>query len=385
MRIGLLIEAYGSVVSGVTRFVALHKQQLERMGHEPYVFTFGAEPSDDAAHIIRSPGLPLADTGYFFNLSFSVRARNLCRRMDVLHAHHPFMIGQLALRYGRRYDIPVVFTNHTRYDLYTRHYVPVLPDLLGTGFLERYLAGFCNACDQVIAPSAAVADLLRGFGVSQEIACIPNGIEVQRFAHPAQRLERASLGIPDSAKLLIYVGRMAPEKNLAFLLRAFAAVSGDLPDTYLLLVGDGPDMESLQEQARGAGIGERVIFAGSAEYEWIPAYLALADAFVTASISEVHPLSVLEAMAAGLPVLGIESPGVGEIIVAGRNGLLSGDDLAEFSVRLYRLMRDDDLRQRLAAGAREDSARYDIAITTAQTAACYERVIDRKIRQDAQN
>jgi 1,2-diacylglycerol 3-alpha-glucosyltransferase len=279
----------------------------------------------------------------------------------------------------------VIFTNHTRYDIYTRHYVPVLPDLLGTGFLERYLAGFCNACDLVIAPSAAVSDLLRGFGVSQEVACIPNGIEVGRFARPAQQLERASLGIPDSAKLLIYVGRMAPEKSLAFLLRAFAAAIGDLPDSYLLLVGDGPDMGSLQEQAKGAGIGERVIFAGRADYALIPAYLALADAFVTASTSEVHPLSVLEAMAAGLPVLGIESPGVGEIIVDGRNGLLSGDDVAEFSVRLYRLMHDDELRHRLAAGAREDSTRYDIALTTTQTVACYERVIERKTRQDVQD
>jgi glycosyltransferase involved in cell wall biosynthesis len=372
------------VVSGVTRFVALHKEQLERIGHEPYVFTFGGEPTDEAARIIRSPGLPLADTGYFFNLSFSARARNLCRRMDVLHVHHPFMIGQLALRYGRRYGLPVVFTNHTRYDIYTRHYAPALAEVVGTGFLEHYLAGFCNACDLVIAPSAAVAELLRGFGVNQEIACVPNGIEVGRFAHPAQRLERASLGIPEAAKLLIYVGRLAPEKNLAFLLRAFAAATGDLPEAYLLLVGGGPEKEKLQEQAQSAGIGERVIFAGSAEYELIPAYLALADAFVTASTSEVHPLSVLEAMAAGLPVLGVESPGVGETVVDGRNGLLSGDDVAEFSVRLYRLLHDDALRRKLADGARADSARYDIALTTAQTAACYERVIEKKSKQGAQ-
>ena len=377
MRVGLLTETYLPVVSGVTHFVALHRRALQAMGHDPFVFTFGhdeAYPEDDD-HVIRSPAIPLADSGYFLGSGFDRRARELCGTMDILHAQHPFQVGHLAVSYGKRYGIPVVFTNHTRYDLYAHYYAPFVSEGLGAAFVEAYLPGFADKCQLVIVPSHSIRKLLQGYGVTQRIEVIPNGIAVERFRSPAQIISRAELGIPEGAQVLIYVGRVASEKRIAVLVRAFAAVSADLPQAYLVIVGDGPELADLKKQAAQTRCGPRILFTGGVPYDQVPGYLAMADAFATASTTEVHPLSVLEAIAAGLPVLGIHSPGISDIVTNGANGLLAADDLAECSVRLYRLLSDHEMRHRLAQQARSDSQRHDIRATTRRILECYEQVI----------
>ena len=377
MRIGLLTEAYLPVVSGVTRFVALHKKTLEETGQEPYVFTFGHGDSvAGEAGVIRSPAVPLSDSGYHLSFHLDRRARGILSTMDVLHTQHPFVMGRLAIRYGRRYGIPTVYTNHTRYDLYPHYYAPFISEALGRSFLEAYMPGFAARCEAVVAPTASLAELVRDFGVTTPIHVIPNGIDVQRFNRPARSRDRSELGIPAEAHVLIYVGRLAPEKRLAFVLRAFAAVLADLPSTYLLIVGDGPERDNLEDRVVESGLAGRAIFVGNVSYDDVPGYLAMANAFVTASTSEVHPLSILEAISAGLPVVGVDSPGVGDIIRDGENGLLSSDDVAAFSVRLYHLMTDGDLRQRLARQARADSQQYDIRATTGRIVELYKRAIE---------
>jgi len=388
MRIGLLVDVYKPHVSGITTFVFQHKKALEDQGHKVFVFTLGnLDYEDKEPRIIRSPAIPLSDTGYYLNFSFSRTAQNKCKTMDVLHVHHPFITGRIAVRYGKRHGIPVVYTNHTRYDLYAHHYLPVLPDALTQTFLEAYLPSFTSQCDLVIAPSKGLHDVLRSYGVTSRIEIVPNGIDLEPFQNPRTRHTRAELGLPESAKVMIYVGRIAPEKSLAFLLRAFTVVSQELPETYLVLVGDGPELDNLRDQAQKSGVGEKVIFTGCVEYEDVPGYLSMADAFVTASVTEVHPLSVIEAMAVGLPVLGIESPGVGDTVVDGVNGFLSRHDLAEFSLKMYRLMSENDLRARLARKALEDSEQYSILKTSKRILGFYEKLVakyrERREREEA--
>ena len=389
MRIGLLADVYKPHVSGITTFVSQHKKALEAQGHKVFVFTLGnLDYEDEELRIIRSPAIPLSDTGYYLNFSFSRTARSKCKTMDVLHANHPFITGRIAVRYGKKYNIPVVYTNHTRYDLYAQHYLPVLPDALTQTFLEAYLPSFISQCDLVIAPSKGLHDVLRSYGVTSHIEIVPNGIDLEPFQDPRTRHTRAEVGLPESAKVMIYVGRIAPEKNLAFLLRAFAVVSHELPETYLLLVGDGPEMDNLRDQAQKSGIGQKVIFTGCVEYEDVPGYLSMADAFVTASVTEVHPFSVIEAMAVGLPVLGIESPGVGDTVVDGVNGLLTRHDLAEFSLKMFRLMSENDLRARLAKKALEDSEQYSILKTSKRILGFYEELVakyrERRDREESE-
>jgi 1,2-diacylglycerol 3-alpha-glucosyltransferase len=385
MRIGMMLDMYKPYISGVTNYVALNKRVLEAQGHSVFVFTFGGEEyQDDELHVVRSPGLPLnvKDTGFHINLRYSRAAQRKVGSMDVVHVHHPFLSGQLALRYARARGVPVIFTNHTRYDLYAHHYLPsFIPEAVSQTFLQTYLPSFCHRCDLVIAPSPGIAAVLRELGVAAEIKVIPNGIDLAPFqALPCTRT-RAEVGLPEHEVVLMYLGRLGPEKNLAFLLRAFAGVAAACPGVVLALVGDGPETDNLRDQAQKAGLAGRVHFLGQVPHADVPGYLRLADVFVTASETEAHPFSLMEAMAAGLPALGIASPGVGDTIVDGQNGSLSSSDLAVFAAKLVRLVMEPALRRGLAAKALESSQLYDIHRTSDLVLAEYQRLAGQRTQR----
>ena len=376
MRIGMMADTYKPYVSGITNYIDLNKRHLERAGHDVYVFTFGdLDYQDGEPRVIRSPGLPLQDTGFYLSFRYSRDAKRLLQTMDVLHVHHPFLSGRLALRYARPLQIPIVFTNHTRYDLYAQAYLPMMPEEISEGLLKAYMPSFCAAVDLVISPSAGMEKILRQLGVESPIEVVPNGVELDRYLN-ARPLSRADFGFSNNDILLIYVGRVANEKNLDFLLRAFNGVAKAFNHVRLLILGDGAAREGLETLASELGLSSRVRFVGMVPYDDLPAYLAMCDAFVTASVTEVHPLSVIEAMGASLPVLGIHSPGVGDTVVDGVTGFLSEEDVAAFAVKMTRLVIEHDLRKKMGAAAREESTKYAIERTTRIMLRYYETLVN---------
>ncbi|MCL4561233.1 MAG: glycosyltransferase [Chloroflexi bacterium] len=381
MRIGMLADTYKPHISGVTNYISLNKKRLEALGHQVYVFTFGdPETVDDEPNIIRAPGVPLIQTGYYFSFGYPRAVSRKLQSMDIIHIHHPFLSGRLALHYCKHRNIPLVFTNHTRYDLYIQAYLPVLPEGMGETFLKAYLPAFCRSVDLVISPSDGMKAVLRNLGVDAPIEVIPNGVDLaslQRDLHPIPREE---LGFSREDIVLINVGRLAPEKNLPFLIRSFTKIFATHPQTKLLLIGDGPDRRELEGLVSDFGLQKSICFTGSLPYSQIPRYLAAADAFVTASVTEVHPLSIIEAMALGLPVLGIDSPGVGDTIQDGFNGLLSKSDMGEFSGKMTHLVEDARLRLRLGAGARQSAESYAIEKTSQMVASQYQILVERKMK-----
>ena len=375
MRIGMMVDVYKPHVSGITHYISLNKKYLEQAGHEVFIFTFGdLDFPDDETNIIRSPGLPLVDTGYYLNFRYSRKAKALLLTMDLVHVHHPFLSGRLALRYCRPLHIPVVFTNHTRYDLYAQAYMPLLPEEISDSFLQSYMPPFCTAVDLVISPSLGVVDVLRKLGVTSQIEVVPNGVELDRFQQTYQDNGRAELGFTAEDTLLVYSGRLGPEKNIDFLLRAFSGAAEAVDRVHLLLIGGGPEEENLKKLASQLGITDRVHFVGMIEYELMPRFLSICDLFVTASVTEVHPLSVIEAMASGLPALGIHSVGVGDIIEDSRTGLLASQNQAAFAAKMTRLCLDRNLRHKLGNSAREVSEKYAIERITQVMLAHYEHL-----------
>ncbi len=377
MRIGMMADVYKPHVSGITHYIDLNKRYMEKAGHEVFVFTFGDQNyQDDEAHVIRSPGLPLVDTGYYLSFRYNRDAKQLLQTMDVVHVHHPFLSGRLALRYCEPVRIPIIFTNHTRYDLYAQAYFPILPEEISDSILQAYLPSFCEAMSLVISPSAGMETILRGMGVATPITIIPNGVELERF-HDARPLPRADFGFREQDVLLIYAGRLAAEKNLSFLLQSFAGVARTLENVQLLIVGGGQKQYELE--IRGwideLDLQPRVRMTGMVPYEQLPRYLAMCDIFVTASVSEVHPLSVVEAMGAGLPVLGIQSPGISDTVEDGKTGFLSTEAPADFTAKLTRLCLDAGLRRQMGQAARQTSDRYAIDRTTSLLLEHYQRLI----------
>ena len=366
MRIGMMTDTYKPYISGVTNYIDLNKQLLEDAGHEVFVFTFGElDFQDDDSHVIRTPGMQVGDTGFYLSLRYKAQARKLLQTMDVVHVHHPFLSGRLALRYCRTRKIPIIYTNHTRYDMYAHARVPIIPEELAQSVLQAYMPHFCEAVDLVISPSEGMKKVMREFKVESHIEVVPNGVDLKRF-HSAKPHARAEFGYKEKDILLVYAGRIAPEKNLEFLLQSFAGVAQVVPNVHLLIFGSGQKEheEATLPLPEKLGIPDRVRFFGMIDYDELPSYLAMCDAFVTASVTEVHPLSVIEAMGTGLPVVGIESPGVGDSVTDGESGLLAHTaDIAAFTAKLTQLCLNNSLRKKMGVAAREASKQFDIKRT----------------------
>jgi 1,2-diacylglycerol 3-alpha-glucosyltransferase len=380
MRIGMMAEIYKPHISGVTIHIALNKQYLEKLGHEVFVFTFGHDDyKDDETNIIRSPGLPLTDTGFYLNIRLRTSVQKLLKTMDIIHAHHPFLSGRLAVRYCKPLGIPIVFTNHTRYDLYAQAYLPLIPDVIGETFLQAYLPSFFKSCDLIIAPSISIKKILEKYTEDSQVEVVPNGVDISPFSKAVEPIPRSQLGFKERDIILVYVGRLGPEKNIPFLLRAFSGTTKTFDNIGLLILGEGPERENLEDRVSHMGIAHQVKFVGLVAYEELPRYLATANAFVTASVTEVHPLTVIEAMSSGLPVLGIQSPGVGDIVSDGVNGLLAPDeDVAVFTAKMVRLVTDHHFRKKMSEKAALTALDYDIKRTSQLLLDQYQQLISKK-------
>jgi glycosyltransferase involved in cell wall biosynthesis len=369
MRIGMVTACYKPVINGVTRMVSLYKQRLEALGHEVTVFTLGEpDPAGDEPGVVRSPAIALGDKGYYISVRYSDAAQALMSQMEIIHCHHLFMGVELAHRYSR---CPIVYTNHTRYDLYTGAYIPI-PQPAADALMRQIWPEVTDMADVVITPSESVCRVMRDFGVRRPIYVIENGVALQPFRQPHQPGCKTALGIPESATLLVYVGRLAPEKNLDTLLEQFAIAHDLAPDLHLLLVGKGPLQSELCRQAQALDLERFVHFTGPVHYDEVSNYLAAADIFVTASVTEVHPLTVIEAMAAGLPVVAVASPGIGDTVESGKTGLLTNRPEGGLAAAMIGLALNREQRRQMGLAARAASNRFDINNTVARTLELYE-------------
>jgi len=377
MRIGMMVDSYKPYISGITNYVEVNKEFLEKAGHEVFVFTFGdLDYKDEEENVFRSPGVPLADSGFYLSMRYSRQAKKLLQTMDIVHVHHPFLSGRLALRYCRPANIPVVFTNHSRYDLYAQAYLPMMPDEVSMRMLQAYMPPFCKAMDLVITPSPGMEKVLRELKVEGNIEIIPNGVNLASFQGIAP-IPREQLGYKPDDVLVVYAGRVALEKNIPFLIEAFTGVAQAVPNVHLLIIGGGVQQyeEEIRVHVEKTNLPDRIHLLGRIPYDQLPAYLAMCDIFATASVTEVHPLSVIEAMGAGLSIMGIESVGVGDTVQDGVTGFLSSHNLPAFTAKLTRLCLDADLRKSMSRAACDASAAYSIERTTRIMLEQYERVL----------
>jgi 1,2-diacylglycerol 3-alpha-glucosyltransferase len=375
MHIGLVTACYEPVLNGVTRMVTLYKAHFEGAGHKVSVFTLGGQQNvEDEVNVYRSPALPLGSTGYHFALGYSKIAQKALSGVDIIHCHHLIMGLEFARRYG---NCPIVFTNHTRYDLYMGAYTR-LPQVAADQLFSFVWPMMTSYCDVVIVPSESVRKVMDEFGVACPKVVINNGIDLDRFRKDDSGLIRWKLQFPGGAVPLVYVGRLSPEKNLNTLLEAFAIAVASAPGLVLILIGSGPLEDKLRRQASGLGIGDKLRFCGSVPNAEVPDYLAAAEIFVTASITEVHPLTIIEAMATGLPIAAVMSPGIVDLVIQGATGLLAENSAGSLADAMVSLARDKGRRRLMGAFARQMSHQYDINKTVAKTLNLYHKLIRSK-------
>lgn len=375
MNILMMTNTFTPHVGGVARSVEGYTDAFRRLGHRVLVAAplFKGAPSGER-DVVRFPAVR-----DFNGSDFSVPVPKplgllsglKAFRPEVVHAHHPFLLGGTALRVATARDLPLVFTHHTLYDQYT-HYVPGDSQALKR-FAIDLVTGYCNLCDAVIAPSRAVGRLIEERGVRSPIAVIPTGIRTDVFARGDGRAFRRRLGIPERAFVVGHVGRLAPEKNLGFLTEAVARFLQRRDDACFLLVGAGPTGRDIRAQLEEVGLAERLIATGVLQQPALAAAYRAMDVFAFASRTETQGMVLCEAMAAGVPVVALEATGADELVVDERNGRLLRREGGERYAAALAWVADLDPEARRAIGeAAGRSARaFDIAVLARQTLDLY--------------
>lgn len=378
MKILMMTNTFLPHVGGVARSVASFTEEFRRRGHEVLVVApMYEDVSSEEEGILRVPAITKFNGSDFsLRLPVPLVLSSAFERFqpDVVHAHHPFLLGDTALRIAALRGIPLVFTHHTMYEQYT-HYVGDLQ--VFKDFISRLATEYANACDHVIAPSESVAVMLRERGVTTPITAIPTGINPDEFSDGNGVAARDRYAIPRDAFLVGHVGRLAPEKNLAFLARAVSAFLKSTPNAHFFLVGGGPSEEEIAAIFSEAGLSERLHRSGALKgQELADAYDAM-DVFAFSSQSETQGMVLAEAMMQGLPVVALDAPGARDVVTDGHNGrLLEEADEATFAEAL-RSVAAAPRRQyrRLGQGALETAATLTLERCTDELIAVYERLL----------
>lgn len=387
MKILMMTNTFRPHVGGVARSVERFTQAYKDRGHEVLVVapTFADAQSDEPG-VVRVKAIEdVFSSGFSLALPVPPRVRDVVDEFgpDVVHSHHPILLGDTALRLAARQDLPIVFTHHTMYEHYT-HYYPGDSEPLRR-FVSRIATGYANLCDTVFAPSESVARTIRQRGVTAPIEIVPTGVDVAQFAKGDGRKARRQLGVPDNAYVVGHLGRLAPEKNLDWMAEAIARFAADRPDVHVLIAGKGPSMEPVRRLFAENGLTDRLTFTGTLSgQDLVDAYHAM-DVFAFASKSETQGMVLTEAMAAGVPVVALDAPGAREVVDDRSNGrLLTEETLAAFADALAWVAdRSAGDVEAMREAARKTADRFSIDATAEAALGHYRALIDSTSRVSA--
>ncbi len=315
LKVGFFTECYRPIVNGVVASVDALADGLRQRHHEVYCFAPRAPGyAERPGPVFRMPSLPLpVRTPYRLTLPLVSRKNlnGIIKRLSIIHAHSPFITGWMSVWYARRFGIPLVYTYHTQLEQYA-HYVPFDATAIAR-LASRITRWYANAADAVVVPTAAMADRLVDLGVRSRIEIVPSGIDLQAFGAGRRRKEiRAQLGAEGEEPLALTVGRLAREKNLELMIDALAGEPAS--KVRLAIVGEGPHSEALRRHAAQRNVADRVRFVGHVESSLLPDLYASADVFLFSSVTETQGIVLAEALAAGCPVIAVETPQTREVL-----------------------------------------------------------------------
>src|SRR5215216_458769 len=383
MHIAYFTNFYLPVVNGVARSVQSFREALTAMGHNVFVFAQEDDYEDTEPFIFRYPSLrlPLAvDIPTALPVSSFVDQLIPKLKLDVIHTHHPVLLGQTAATKARDLNLPLVFTFHTQYQEYT-HYFP-FPQEQVQEFLKNtimnWMREFMRKCQHIVIPSESMRSILvNDYGLVDRFTVIPTGIDIAPYKRADGAALRSERGWNDD-KVIISVGRLAEEKNWITLLQAFALAQKRHPKIRLVLLGDGPQAETLRQLAGELGITERVTFTGNVPFNDVPTYFKAADLFAFASLTETQGLVTLEAMASGLPVVAVDASGTRDILEDGKQGFLTQNDPQGLANGLVKVLEDSSLVGKFKSAALRTSRAYDNHRLARKMLKVYEQAIQDK-------
>lgn len=382
MRILMMTNTYFPIVGGLEQSVFSFSEEFKRLGHEVLIVTptFAKAPVEEPG-VIRLPAFQkFSWTIFSVNFPVSGLLTKLMKEFspDIVHSHCPFFMGDFAVRLSRQHAIPLVFTYHTMFEEYVQDW-PVQNEGVKR-FIVKLAAGYAGFVDRLIVPCESVQEILLKRGVKTPMEVVPTGVDLERFSKGDGKTFREQNQIPPDAFVIGHAGRLAAEKNLDFLVNCMVELLKKEPRAHALIVGKGSSEEMIKDTFQKAGLQERLHLVGVLHYQQlVDAYFAM-DVFAFASLSETQGIVLIEAMAAGLPVVALDAPGARDIVKDLQNGrLLKEMDQQSFiDALLWVLCCSSEERQTMKQAARTTAQKYTIVLSAKRMLEVYEDARSRK-------
>ena len=381
MRIAIFSECYTPVTNGVVTSIITLRETMRAWGHRVYVFAPGAPQPDDDADVFRLPELPFPRHPYHFARPFPRLNVNFAAlNIQIVHCQHPFTVGRLGAETSKKHGIPMVYTAHSLYDSMAACAKSPLVRSMGPKAMRGVMQRFCAKADYVIAPSRYTRDALRADRVQSRCLVVPSGIIPPKILPGAREATRARLGLTPESPLLLYIGRLGPEKRIDVLLKSVAelrhtGLPGKAMDFKLALVGDGQCRAELEELTAFLGLQDRVKFVGGVPHNDVGEWYAAADVFTMPSPAETQGLVLVEAMSAGLPCITVDQGGPRELVLQGETGLRVPLEVDAFTHALDCLLREPEIREEFGQRGRQHASTFTPEAMTRRVMTVYMRAL----------
>lgn len=387
MRIGLFTDTYPPFINGVSTSVLMLKQGLEKLGHEVYVVTVNDESFSykEEDGVLKIPSFPIGLMNFRQSGIYPLKALKIIKKwkLDIIHSHTEFSIGTFARLISKQLNIPLVHTYHTMYEEYIYYITKGYFDSASKKLVEYLTLFLCDkTIDELIVPTEKAKELFKDkYKVKRDVYVIPSGIDTTRFYR--ENIDKneiinlkKDLGLKKTDFIVLYVGRIAKEKSIDFLINNFNSVLKQIPKAKMIIVGDGPDIKDLIDLAKKEGLENKIIFAGKAPWTDVPKYYSLCDVFVTASKTETQGLTVMEAMGASKPVVAIRDESFELMITDKKDGLFF-DDEKSYVDMIYEVYKNKKLRDEISFNARLTADKYSPYNYAKNVLKVYEKVISK--------
>ncbi|QDD01900.1 glycosyltransferase family 4 protein [Candidatus Methylopumilus planktonicus] len=385
MNILFISDVFFPRVNGVSTSINTFATELRALGHQ--VTLIAPSYTDEDKHeewIVRVPSHKIyfdpEDRLMNFGKLKALLPWIRDKHFDVIHIHTPFTAHYVGIHFGKKLDIPVVETYHTFFEDYLHHYLPFIPQFISRKLARTISRRQCNAVDGIVSPSKPMLDVLKQYGIKTPAEVVATGLDDSSFANVDGGHFRMSHDIPLTQPMLLFVGRVAHEKNIGFLLEMHVELIRNHPDALLVITGEGPAEESIKQSIEKLGISNKVRMIGYLDrgHELIACYKA-ADIFVFASKSETQGLVLLEAMAQGTAVVAIAELGTKSILIEGEGVLIAKDDINDFADKVSVLLSDAPKRQMIGEKGRQYAQeKWGAGVLAKKVAKFYKSTINQK-------
>ena len=385
MRVGLFTDTYPPFINGVSTSVLMLKEGLEKLGHEVFVVTVNSESFSykNEKKILRLPSIPLGIFDYRLTGLYHFKAKKIIKswNLDIIHTHTEFGVGTFARFLSKEYNIPLVHTYHTMYEEYVYYITKGYFDGASKKLVEYLTLFLCDkTIDELIVPTKKTSDLFKEkYKVKRDVHIIPTGIDVSRFykenIDKKSVLElKSDLGITKNDFCIMFLGRVAKEKNIDFLINNLKDLVKKIPRAKLIIVGDGPYMNDLMDLTSKSKLTKNILFTGKVPLDEVPLYYHMCDVFVTASKTETQGLTVLEAMASSKPVVAIDDESFKLVVDNNINGILFKTS-KEYQNEICKLYNDKLYRNEIGLNARKKANEYSKEEYAKKVVEVYNKVI----------